>query len=48
MSKVLYRNKVFGIRLNALFRIMGKNFEARSKSYLDRIREQYLYESGDK
>jgi hypothetical protein len=43
-----YRFKVFGIRLNALFRIMGKSFETHSNSYLDRIREQYLYVSGDK
>jgi len=36
-----YRHKVFGVRLNTLFRIMGKSVEARSKLYLDRLREQY-------
>ena len=36
-----YRNKVFGVRLNTLSRIMGKSVEARSKLYLDNLREQY-------
>ena len=36
-----YHNKVFGIRLNTLFRIMGKSMETRSKLYLDNLREQY-------
>lgn len=36
-----YRHKVFGIRLNTLFRIVGKSMEARSKLYLDKLREQY-------
>jgi hypothetical protein len=36
-----YRNKVFGVRLNSLFRIMGKSMEARSKLHLDKLREQY-------
>ena len=36
-----YRHKVFGVRLNTLFRIMGKSLEARSKFYLDKLRQQY-------
>lgn len=36
-----YRHKVFGVWLNTLFWIMGKSLEARSKLYLDKLREQY-------
>ena len=36
-----YRHKVFGVRLNTLFRIMGKRLEALSKLYLDKLRQQY-------
>jgi len=36
-----YRHKLFGVRLNTFFRIMGKSMEARSKLYLDTLREQY-------
>ena len=36
-----YRHKVFGVKLNTLFRIIGKKLEARSKLYLDNLREQY-------
>jgi len=36
-----YRHKVFGVRLNTLFKIVGKSLEARSKLYLDSLRDQY-------
>jgi len=36
-----YRHKVFGVRLNTLFRLLGKSLEARSKLHLDSLREQY-------
>ena len=36
-----YRHKLLGVRLNTLFRLLGKSLEARSKLYLDSLREQY-------
>jgi len=36
-----YRHKVLGVRLNTLFRLLGKSLESRSKLYLDSLREQY-------
>jgi hypothetical protein len=36
-----YRHKVFGVKLNTLFKIMGKSVEACSKLYLDTLRKQY-------
>jgi len=35
------RHKVFGVSLNTLSRIIGKSLEARSKLYLDKLREHY-------
>ena len=37
----LYRHKVFGIRLNTLFGIIGEKLAVRSKLYLDKLREAY-------
>lgn len=36
-----YRHTVLGISLNAVFRIVGKRFEARSMAHLDRLRGEY-------
>ncbi len=36
-----YRHKIFGVKMNTLFKIVGKAVEARSKSHLDNLREQY-------
>jgi len=36
-----YRHKVFGVKLNTIFKIVGKNLEARSRLHLDNLREQY-------
>lgn len=35
----LYRHKVFGVKLNTLFRIIGKKMEVRSQLHLNRLRE---------
>jgi hypothetical protein len=36
-----YRHRIFGMKLNTLFKIIGRGVEARSKAYLDNLREQY-------
>ncbi len=36
-----YRNKIFGVSLNTLSRILGKSLESRSKLYLDKLRYDY-------
>ena len=37
-----YRNKAFGMRLNTIFRFLGKSLEAQSRLYLDKLREHYM------
>jgi len=40
-SSGLYRHKIFGVKLNTIFRIIGAKLEVRSKLYLDTLREEY-------